>query len=219
MEYILLFVAGLLSSMHCIGMCGCFVTAYSVNIKGSFFNKSIAHLLYSFGRITTYTFLGAIMGTIGSSMYFLAKMAGIQDWITIFAGVVMIYLGLEQLHIVPKIPLLKKFEGTFFKKFGKYYYKLSKKEGIFFTYPIGVVLGFLPCCVLYTIEMQAMTTGSALKGALSMMAFGFGTIPAMFSFGMLVNTLSTKLREKVLNLASYVIILLGFVSIYRGIWG
>lgn len=216
MEYILLFVAGILSSMHCVGMCGCFVTAYSVNITGNFFNKSIAHLLYSLGRITTYTLLGAIMGTIGSSMYFLAKMAGIQNWLTVFAGAIMVYLGLEQLQLVPKIPVLKKFEGSFFKKFGKYYYGLSKKQGVFFTYPIGVVLGFLPCCVLYTVEMQAMTTGSPLKGALSMLFFGLGTIPAMFSFGMVVNTLSSKLREKVLNLASYVIILLGFVSIYRG---
>lgn len=218
MEYILLFVVGILSSMHCVGMCGCFVTAYSVNITGNFFNKSIAHLLYSFGRITTYTLLGAIMGTIGSSMYFLAKMAGIQNWITVFAGAIMVYLGLEQLHLVPKITVLKKFEGSFFKKFGKYYYGLSKKQGVFFTYPIGVVLGFLPCCVLYTIEMQAMTTGSPLKGALSMLFFGLGTIPAMFSFGMVINTLSSKLREKVLNLASYVIILLGFVSIYRGVF-
>ncbi|MBC7473652.1 MAG: sulfite exporter TauE/SafE family protein [Candidatus Sericytochromatia bacterium] len=216
MEYFLLFTAGIFSSMHCIGMCGCFVTAYSMNIKGHTLQKAIAHLLYSFGRITTYTLLGAIMGFIGSSMFFLAKMAGIQNWIIVFAGVAMIYLGATQLGLVPKIPLLTKFEGTFFKKFGKYYYKLSKKQGIIFTYPLGVVLGFLPCCLLYTVEMQAMSTGSPIKGALSMFFFGLGTIPSMFSFGMIVNLINNKLKQRVLNLASYVIMILGFMSIYRG---
>lgn len=218
MEYVLLFMAGIFSSMHCIGMCGCFVTAYSMNIKGNTGQKLISHLLYSFGRITTYTFLGAIMGAIGSSMFFLAKMAGIQNWLTIIAGIFMIYLGATQLNLVPKLAIIQKSEGMFFRKFGKYYHNLSKQKGTFFTYPLGVVLGFLPCCLLYTVEMQAMTTGSILKGALTMMFFGLGTIPSMLTFGMFVNTVSSKLRERVLNLASYIIIFLGIASIYRGIY-
>ena len=215
MEYLLLFVAGFLSSMHCIGMCGCFVTAYSMNLKGSNTKKAVSHLLYSFGRITTYTFLGAIMGFIGSNLFFLSKMAGIQNYVTIAAGIMMIWLGLSMSGILPKISFLDKMGSYFLRYTQKPFSKLIKKQGMFFTYPLGVILGFLPCCLLYTVELQAMMSGSPVKGALSMFAFGLGTIPSMFSFGMLVNIIDNKTRTKLLGFASYVIVLLGLSSIYR----
>jgi sulfite exporter TauE/SafE len=215
MEYILLFVSGLLSSMHCLGMCGCFVTAYSVNLKGNSSQKAISHLLYSFGRITTYSFLGAIMGFIGSNLYFLSSMAGVQNYVTIFAGVMMVWLGLSMSGILPKIQFLDKLGSYFLKYSQKYFNVLMKKQGMFFTYPLGVILGFLPCCLLYTVELQAMMTGSPLKGALSMFAFGLGTIPAMFSFGMIVNIIDSKTRAKLLNFGSYILVFLGLSSIYR----
>ncbi len=218
MEYFLLFIAGLLSSMHCVGMCGCFVTAYSMNIKGNSWEKSISHLLYGFGRVTTYTFLGALMGLLGSNIYFLGKMAGVQNIITLIAGCIMVYLGLSLAGFLPKIGVLDK-SGSFFIKLTKGIFgKLMKKQGVFFTYPLGVILGFLPCCLLYTVEIQAMTTGNILKGALSMLSFGLGTIPALFLFGMVANFISYKFRQKLLNFASYVIILLGITSIYRAIF-
>lgn len=215
MEYLLLFTSGLLSSMHCLGMCGCFVTAYSVNLKGNAFEKSISHLLYSFGRITTYTFLGAIMGYIGSNLYFLSSIAGIQNYITIFGGIMMIWLGLSMTGLLPKIKFLDKFGSIFLKHSQKYFGILMKKQGIFFTYPLGVLLGFLPCCLLYTVELQAMMTGSALKGALSMFFFGLGTIPALFSLGVTVNIIDAKTRTKLMNFGSYILVFLGLSSIYR----
>lgn len=218
MEYLLLFTAGFLSSMHCVGMCGCFVTAYSMNLKGSNSKKAVSHLLYSLGRITTYTFLGMIMGFIGSNLYFLSKMAGIQSYITILAGLMMIWLGLSMSGIVPKIAFLDKMSGYFLKFTQKPFTKLMKKKGMFFTYPLGVVLGFLPCCLLYTVELQAMMSGSPIKGALSMFSFGLGTIPSMFSFGMLINIIDNKTRKKLLSFASYVIVILGLSSIYRVIF-
>ncbi len=218
MEYLLLFTAGFLSSMHCIGMCGCFVTAYSMNLKGSNTKKAFSHLLYSFGRITTYTFIGLIMGFLGSNLFFLSKMAGIQGYVTVFAGLVMIWLGLSMSGILPKISFLDKMSSYFFKFTQKSFNNLMKKKGMFSTYPLGVVLGFLPCCLLYTVELQAMMSGSPIKGALSMFSFGLGTIPSMFSFGMLINIIDNKTRKKLLSFASYVIVLLGISSIYRVIF-
>lgn len=218
MEYALLFLAGLLSSIHCIGMCGCFVTAYSVNLKGNNFQKALSHLLYSLGRITTYTFLGAIMGFLGSNVYFLAKMAGIQTYLTVFAGILMIWMGLSQASLLPKIKFIDASSTLFLKYTKQPFSKLMRKQGLFFTYPLGIILGFLPCCLLYTVELQAMTSGSILKGALSMASFGFGTIPSLFLFGMTVNFINTKTKEKLLNLAAYIIILLGILSIYRALF-
>jgi len=218
LEYLLLFTAGFLSSMHCIGMCGCFVTAYSMNLKGSNTKKAFSHLLYSFGRITTYTFIGLIMGFLGSNLFFLSKMAGIQGYVTVFAGLVMIWLGLSMSGILPKISFLDKMSSYFFKFTQKSFNNLMKKKGMFSTYPLGVVLGFLPCCLLYTVELQAMMSGSPIKGALSMFSFGLGTIPSMFSFGMLINIIDNKTRKKLLSFASYVIVLLGISSIYRVIF-
>lgn len=218
MEYLLLFIAGVLSSMHCIGMCGCFVTAYSMNLKGNNTQKAASHLLYSLGRLTTYTFLGAVMGFLGSSLYFLGKMAGIQNFITLTAGCIMIYLGLSLAGFLPKIGFLDKTGHYFLKYTQGIFTKLMRKQGMLFTYPLGVTLGFLPCCLLYTVELQAMTTGSVVKGALSMLAFGLGTIPALFSFGMLINIINNKTKEKLLHYASYVIIVLGISSVYRAVF-
>ncbi len=219
MEYFLLFVAGLLSSIHCVGMCGCFVSAYSINIKKevSPIKKILSHLLYSLGRLTTYTFLGCLMGFIGSSFYFLAKMAGLQNFITALSGFIMIYLGLSIIGIVKKFPLLKKHRGPF-DKLSKYLFpKFMNKKGFLFTYPIGLILGFLPCCLLYTVELQAMTTGSPIKGALFMLSFGLGTVPALFSFGMIVNIINNQLKHRMMGYAGYIVILLGFASIYRAL--
>lgn len=215
MEYLLLFVAGFLSSTHCLGMCGCFVTAYSMNLKGSNAQKAVSHLLYSFGRITTYSFLGAVMGFIGSNLYFLSSMAGIQNYVTIAAGILMIWLGLSMSGILPKVKFLDQMSGLFLKYSQKPFSKLIKKQGMFFTYPLGLILGFLPCCLLYTVELQAMMSGSPLKGALSMFSFGLGTVPTMFSFGMLVNIIDNKTRKKLMNFASYILVFLGISSIYR----
>ncbi|MFN8674398.1 MAG: sulfite exporter TauE/SafE family protein [Candidatus Sericytochromatia bacterium] len=215
MEYFLLFTAGLLSSMHCLGMCGCFVTAYSVNLKGNNFQKALSHLSYSFGRITTYTFIGAVMGFLGSNLYFLAKMAGIQNYITVGMSLLMIYLGLSLSGLVPKILFFDKLGEQFLKYAQKPFSKLVKNKGLFSTYNLGLVLGFLPCCLLYTIELQAMNTGSVLKGALSMLFFGLGTIPALFSFGMAVNFINQGIKNKLTKFSSYIIIIMGLLSIYR----
>ena len=155
------------------------------------------------------------MGFIGSNLYFLSKMAGIQNYVTIAAGIMMIWLGLSMSGILPKISFLDKMGSYFLRYTQKPFSKLIKKQGMFFTYPLGVILGFLPCCLLYTVELQAMMSGSPAKGALSMFAFGLGTIPSMFSFGMLVNIIDNKTRTKLLGFASYVIVLLGLSSIYR----
>ena len=215
MEYALLFVAGILSSMHCIGMCGCFVTAYSINLKGNTYQKAVSHLLYSLGRVTTYTILGAFMGFIGSNLYFLGKMAGIQNQVTLVLGILTVYLGLSLAGFVPKIAWLDNFGSLFIKSTQKIFSKLIRKKGMFFTYPLGLVLGLLPCCLLYTVELQAMNTGSVYKGALTMFFFGLGTIPTLFSFGMVMNFINNKTKEKLVNFASYILIILGLSSIYR----
>lgn len=215
MDYFLLFTAGLLSSMHCVGMCGCFVTSYSIKLRGSNLQRAISHLGYSFGRITTYTFIGAIMGLIGSNLYFLGKMAGIQNYLIIAMSIIMIYFGLSLANFVPKIQWLDKSGELFLKYSQKPFAKIMKNKSILSTYPLGLVLGFLPCCLLYTIEIQAMNTGSPIKGALSMFFFGLGTIPALFTFGMSVNFIDNRIKNKLINFASYILIFMGCLSIYR----
>lgn len=218
MEYILLFFAGILSSMHCLGMCSCFVAAYSLKLKGNSLQKTLSHLLYNLGRITTYSLIGAFMGIIGSSLYFIAKMANLQNFITFTAGCIMIYLGFSLAGIIPKIRIIDK-SGDFFLKYTQHFFqKLIIKKGNFFTYPLGVTLGFLPCCLLYTVEVQAITTGNPLKGALTMFFFGLGTIPSLLSFGLVVNFVNTRTKEKLLKYASVIIILLGVNSIYRAVF-
>jgi len=217
-DNILLFTTGLLSSAHCIGMCGCFVTAYSMNLKGNKFQKLISHLLYSFGRITTYTILGGLMGFLGSNLFFLSKMAGVQNYISVTLGILMIYLGVSLLGLVPEIKIISLSEQLFVNNISKFYSKLIKKTGIFFTFPIGLLLGFLPCCLLYTMELKAMQTGNIIDGVLTMLFFGLGTIPSLLFLGITVNYFTSKKREIMMKLASLIIIFMGLDSIYRALF-
>ena len=209
-EILAAFLVGLVGSLHCIGMCGPIAIALPVPNSGnlSFFTGRI---LYNLGRVVTYSFLGAVLGLIGSKI----ALAGAQQIVSIVLGAIIIIAVLlpqkyknyfVQLSLIQKLAQpLKSNIGVLFKK------------GTFSAmFLIGILNGFLPCGLVYVALAGAIASGDAISGAAVMILFGLGTVPSMFAasvFGKFINIgIRTKIRKAVPALA----IILGVIFVLRG---
>ena len=209
-------IAFLGSFGHCIGMCGGIVLAYSsikIEPASSKVSKTIAHLLYNFGRVLTYTILGALFGAIGGVATFNNTANGT---LLVVAGIAMILAGLS---LMGKIKFLTVIEhsissSNFYKKSFQSILH-SKSNTSFFI--LGMLNGLLPCGFVYFFAITAASTASPLYGALVMFIFGVSTIPAMFSLGFLSSLASaTSFRNMMMSLSSIAVILYGTFTVYNG---
>jgi len=201
---------------HCLGMCGGIVIAYSstkIDKKLSKTMQSIAHLIYSLGRITTYVMLGAIFGAIGG----VAKLNGYtMAAMTMVAGVFMILAGLS---LLGKLKFLTRLEHSFSKSklYQNIFRQVLRSRSLYSFYILGILNGFLPCGLVYFFAVTAASTGSALWGAFVMLIFGLSTVPALFSLGYFTGLFTkSSFRQLMMNIASLVVILFGIYTIYRG---
>ncbi|NPA50236.1 MAG: sulfite exporter TauE/SafE family protein [Epsilonproteobacteria bacterium] len=201
---------------HCLGMCGGIVIAYSSSKIDKNWSKKreiLAHLLYSFGRVTTYTFLGAIFGYLGGVAQFNGVATGI---LTIIAGIFMILAGLS---LIGKIKFLTKLEyslssSSFYKRAFLY---LIKDRSLYSFFLLGLLNGLLPCGLVYFFAVEAASSGSPFWGALIMFIFGISTIPALLGLGIFSSLFTkTSFRSVMINLAALVVVIYGVYTIYRG---
>jgi sulfite exporter TauE/SafE len=209
-------IAFLGSFGHCIGMCGGIVLAYStikIEPASSKVSKTVAHLLYNFGRVLTYTVLGALFGAIGGVATFNNTANGT---LLIIAGVAMVLAGLSLMGKIKFLTLIEHSisSSNFYKKsFQKILH--SKSNASFFI--LGMLNGLLPCGFVYFFAITAASTASPFYGALVMFIFGVSTIPAMFSLGFLSSLASaTSFRNMMMSLSSVAVILYGLFTLYNG---
>jgi len=209
-------IAFLGSFSHCVGMCGGIVIAYSsTKIDGSFskIKQAISHIVYSLGRVSTYTILGVIFGYLGGvATYNNFTIASLF----IVAGIVMILTGLSLIGKVKFLTIIEhslsksSWYQTTFKRFLK-----DRSLGSFFM--LGMLNGLLPCGFVYFFAVTAASTASPFWGGVVMLIFGLSTIPAMFSMGYFVGFLkNSSTRNLILKLASIAVILYGIFTIYNG---
>ncbi|MBB6713443.1 sulfite exporter TauE/SafE family protein [Clostridium gasigenes] len=204
-SYAVLFVVGVLTSIHCVGMCGGIMLSQSLSKEST--NKFEAikpSLLYNLGRVVSYTILGGIIGALGSVFSLSITAKAIMQ---LFAGVFMIMMG---------------FNMAGFSAFRKFNIKLphsackvKNKSGSPFI--VGLLNGLMPCGPLQTMQLFALGTGSATKGALSMFMFSIGTVPLMLTFGALSGLLSKGYTKKILKFSGVLIIVLGLIMGNRGL--
>lgn len=210
MGYGLLFVVGLLTSLHCIAMCGGINMSQCINSQsGSGVKKKIKpSLLYNMGRLTSYTLIGGIIGAIGSVVSFSGWARGI---VAIISGLFMVLFGLSMTGLFPGINrIVPKMPRIFREKAGK----VGAGKG---PYVVGLLNGLMPCGPLQTMQIYALGTGSFLTGALSMFAFGLGTMPLMFGLGAFVTMLGSKFTKKMIKVSAVLVAVLGIVMLGRGL--
>jgi uncharacterized protein len=213
--YFEIFLIGLLGSMHCIGMCGGFVAMYSLK-KPAAAPSLPFHLLYNMGRITTYTLIGGTLGYIGSFASLLGTHRGIPGAVLLLSGVVMVLMGLNLAGILGKRGLFEDTgitERTFFRTS---LHRILALESAWGTLLLGLLLGFLPCGLLYPLFMNAAASGGFVNGMFIMLVFGIGTVPAMLSFGYLVSRIQPHMKVLMYRIAAIMIVLIGVRSLLRG---
>ncbi|MDY0117118.1 MAG: sulfite exporter TauE/SafE family protein [Sulfurimonadaceae bacterium] len=209
-------IAFLGSFGHCIGMCGGIVLAYTtikIEPQSSKLSQSGAHLLYSFGRVVTYSILGAIFGALGGVATFSNNANGT---LLIIAGIVMILAGLSLLGKIKFLTLIEhSFSSSNIYKNAFKSVLNSKSNTSFFI--LGMLNGLLPCGFVYFFAIAAASTADPLWGAIVMAIFGLSTIPAMFGLGFLTSlTSATNFRNMMMSLSSIAVILYGAYTIYNG---
>ncbi|MCT7617590.1 sulfite exporter TauE/SafE family protein [Aliarcobacter butzleri] len=209
-------IAFLGSFGHCVGMCGGIVIAYSsTKIKNEYSKKTqiFAHLLYSFGRVTTYMILGALFGFVGGVVSFDNLTSGILLLIT---GVLMVLVGFS---LLGKIKFLTILEHSCSKSplYQKTFKSLLSSESLFSFYLLGMLNGLLPCGFVYVFAITAASTGSLFWGAFVMFIFGLSTIPALFSLGFFIGLFKqSNLRDLFIKIASILVIIFGIYIAYKG---
>jgi sulfite exporter TauE/SafE len=222
----LAFVTGLISSFgHCLGMCGGIVAIYSARqaaqaaaagSKPSLKSRIVSFLPIHLGRIITYTFFGALIGLAGSLLNQVSGMMGWQGVFSILVGIAMLLVSLSLMGILPPI------EATLMS-LTKGNTPMTRMRGLFgkrsflATLTLGILWGFLPCGLVFAMLVLAARTQSLLGGALTMLAFGLGTVPTLLGFGLAANLLSPKLRGGLQKFAALLILLFAVQTILRGL--
>lgn len=198
----LFFILGLMGSGHCVGMCGPFVMGYTRPER----NPWYAHVLYGLGRATTYAILGMITSGFGQ---ILQGLLGLRASILIVAGVIMIYLALGQLHLFP-VKLLPIQNWRWYQEtVGRLY----ASQQWYRTYPLGLILGYIPCG-LTAIALSFAITQPAPLATLGMFLFGLGTMPAMIGFGLLIQRLKIPKFQRYVALS---MVIFGSLTLWMGV--
>jgi len=221
LEFGLVFMLGLVSSLHCVQMCGPIVLSYSVavsQLKKDASPVSVLlqnHLAYNAGRILTYSALGAVAGVAGGTLGLLGRLAGFSHILALVAGGLMIVVGISMLGVIPSKLLgssLFRIPSLFLRRAAK----LLSAPGSGNRFFLGLALGFLPCGLIYAALLKAMATGSAFGGAATMLAFGLGTAGALVVLGMFSSAIRMRLNRWGSQLAAASVTLMGMLLVWRG---
>lgn len=215
MSFGVLFVIGILTSVHCVAMCGginlsqCVPQKVESDRKGGI-NNLMPSILYNSGRVVSYTIIGGIVGALGSVVSFSGPTKGI---VVIGASIFMMIMGINMLNIFPG---LRKFNPRMPKVFARV---IGQEKGVSKNRPfyVGLLNGLMPCGPLQAMQLYALSTGNPIKGALSMFVFSLGTVPLMFGLGALSSFLSKQFTAKMMQVSAVLVIVLGFAMFQTGL--
>lgn len=203
---------GFLGSLHCVGMCG----PIAIALPGAKFTRTgliLSGTLYNFGRVLTYALLGTICGMIGQ----LVSIAGLQRWLSIGAGVLILLLVLLP-RVVRRMNTGTLVTTSFLNRFRLAWGTLFRKHSILSMFGIGLLNGLLPCGLVYVALAAAIATGSAVHGAGYMALFGLGTFPTMLAMGLFGSIiLPARIRQSLVRALPVGAAILALLLVMRGL--
>jgi len=235
-DVLLFLVIGLLGGAHCIGMCGPLVTLYSDRMRPKTDGGTATatrreggghltvyevrqHALFNVGRAASYTLLGAAFGALGGFVFVTAdQLTATAD---LLRGGVGIAIGLFVIAAGGKYLLGGGSAGIQLPGVGRAINALAVRIQRFVNSPsivgLGALHALLPCPMLYPAYLFAFATGSAISGAIALAALGIGTIPAVFLYGTLIESVDAVHRRRLHRLLGAAFILLGYVLFAHGL--
>jgi len=233
--YGMLFIVGLLTSVHCVAMCGGISLSQSVRTiqdaaesgpsrrkalsigtevppRGALNQRGkglVPGLLYNGGRVVSYTVIGGLVGALGSVFSFSPAVKGA---IAGAAGLFMLYLGLKMLGLIPaSLYLSRLMPKTLRQKAARARFSMTSGR----PFVVGLLNGLMPCGPLQTMQLYALGTGSLFAGALSMFVFSLGTVPLMFSFSLAASLLPRRFLPTMVKASAVLVMFLGVVTFSR----
>lgn len=211
MVFLSALLLGLMGSFHCVGMCGPLALALPIEQP----QKSagiLKNLLYQLGRATTYAFMGLVLGLMGAG----AAFAGMQQWVSIGAGIFIVVFAFLPLHL--SSPLTKTRWGrNWVNGLQKSLRGMLKKSSNRALFGFGLVNGLLPCGLVYMALAGALAVGDPIQSAGFMFLFGMGTAPLLFATVWAGQWITVKVRQRFQRVVPYVVALVGVLMILRGL--
>lgn len=215
MGYGMLFIIGLITSVHCVAMCGginlsqCIPKSGQEELNQGRLSAFRPAFLYNLGRVISYTAVGFLAGGLGAAVTFSNTFQGV---LKLAAGIFMVIMGINMLGIFPWLrrlnPRMPKFIAVKIQK------EKSKSNSPFF---VGLLNGLMPCGPLQAMQIYALSTGNPFSGALSMFLFSLGTVPLMFILGALSTVLSKKFTSRVMTAGAVLVVVLGLSMFTQGV--
>ncbi|MDR0785384.1 MAG: sulfite exporter TauE/SafE family protein [Treponema sp.] len=214
MGYGMLFIIGLVTSVHCVAMCGGINLSQCISQTaarpGKRWESLLPSVLYNGGRVVSYTVVGVIVGTLGRVVSVSGRF---QGTVQLIAGVFMVVMGVNMLGV---FPWLRRFNLRAPKIFAR---KIDEQKAVNKSpLIIGLLNGLMPCGPLQAMQLYALSTGSPIAGGVSMFLFSIGTVPLMFGIGALGGILGKKFTRRVTRVGAILVTVMGMTMFTYG-WG
>lgn len=211
--FLAVFLIGLLGGTHCVGMCGGIVAALSGSTVPGARLAWPLHLAYNCGRIFSYTVAGALMGALGDLGLLFDELLPVQMVFFVAANLMLVALGLYLMGVTRFLTPIEQLGAKFWKYLQPIGRRFLPAKRIGQALPLGMVWGWLPCGLVYSVLSTALLTGSAQGGALLMLVFGLGTLPTLLLAGAFAAGLKDFMRNQWVRRGA------GLTIIAFGLWG
>ncbi len=191
---------GMIGSTHCVGMCGGIISTLSTNFSGKTSNQTFwIQLFYNVGRITTYSFLGLLIGFFSSKL--MGMLPNPHAFSMKVSGIFFILLGLYISQLLNSFKYLESTGQKLWVKIEPFGRKYLPAQNPFDAWKLGLVWGWLPCGLVYSALALAMTQVNPLHSALTMLVFGLGTLPTLLLIGHFAQNIKVILQNTTFRLS------------------
>jgi sulfite exporter TauE/SafE len=236
-----IFMIGMLGSVHCVGMCGGIVSAFSLTASRRVFPVAVTAtpavpavhmaaagelptaLAYNLGRIASYASAGAIAGGLAQGARALTGISTLQIGAYWIANLLLVAIGLYLTGVWKGLAGLERVGGALWRRIQPFTGRLLPLDSLPKAVALGALWGWLPCGMVYSVLLTAMLSGTALSGALVMAAFGLGTLPTLLTMSLFGARLKTWMQRRIVRVGSGLIVagfgLLGILRAANGLPG
>lgn len=204
--FIAVFLIGFLGGTHCLAMCGGIVGALTVPAPGQRPAWRL-NLAYNLGRIASYAAIGAAIGGLGSLGLLLNQMLPVQMTLYLAANLMLLALGLYLCGVTRALAITERIGQRLWARIQPLTRRFLPARRVTQALPLGLLWGFLPCGMVYSVATLALLSGSAARGAALMLVFGLGTLPNLLAASFLLARFSHVLRGRSLRVASGILVL------------
>lgn len=211
-DYTLVFIAGVLGSGHCLGMCGALVSGYFMNAGKA--HSYFPYFAYQLTRISVYTVVGFAAAALGFVLVSSGIFGKIQSILQMLIGTVVIILAMGILGWIP-------WQGTFrlipLNVLRKGYATARQKGPVLGAMIAGLLNGLMPCPLTFAMAVKATSAATVVEGGALMLVFGAGTLPTMLLVSVAFGKLGSKVRGLMLKSAAFIMIFMGLNTLYSGL--